>query len=105
MLLAQHNFTANLVQALAFQQELPPKTALTNELLQVTTTLRELIAAGEDSDDDIITHYRNRKTELKTLILKFYHRSHHSNATGYWGRGGGGGGIGGRLMVAGFFPS
>ena len=69
MVLAQHNFTANLVKVLAFQHELPPKTALTNELLQVTSTLRELIAAADASDVDIITHYQNRKTELKTLIL------------------------------------
>ena len=69
LLTAQADFAAKIAIAIAEKQEPSLKTAHTKELLEVTATLRELIAAADDEDELIIAHYKKRKIELKTLIL------------------------------------
>ena len=61
--LSQKMFLKDLVTAI--QPIVNPQVQLTEELLQVSSTLRELVASNDSDDGDLINHYKKRKSELR----------------------------------------
>jgi hypothetical protein len=60
---SQKRFIQELVTAIKPVSD--PQVHLTQELLQVSSTLRELVASNDSDDDDLINHYKKRKSELR----------------------------------------
>ena len=62
--ISQKKFFDDLVNAIK-PVAADPQANLTEELLQVSATLRELAASQDSDDDELIVHYRKRKVELR----------------------------------------
>jgi hypothetical protein len=55
-----------------------PQLLLTQELLQVSQTLRELLSTNDSSDDELITFYKNKKIKLRYEVLLVTYESLYS---------------------------
>ena len=64
--IAQKKFIDELVNAI--KPVADPQVHLTEELLKVSSTLRELLASNDSEDDDLIAHFKKRKAELRYEI-------------------------------------
>jgi hypothetical protein len=60
----QSKFIQELVTAMK-PSVADPQLLLTQELLQVSSTLRELISTNDIDDQDLITFYKNKKSQLR----------------------------------------
>jgi hypothetical protein len=60
---SQKRFLQDLVSAITPVAD--PQSLLTQELLQVSSTLRELQSSLDSDDDDLIVHFQQRKSELR----------------------------------------
>lgn len=64
--ISQKKFIHELVNAI--KPVADPQVHLTEELLKVSSTLRELLASNDSEDDELITHFKKRKAELRYEI-------------------------------------
>ena len=60
---SQKKFLQELVSAITPVAD--PNLLLTQELLQVSSTLRELLAFDDTADEQLIAHFQQRKSELR----------------------------------------
>jgi hypothetical protein len=60
---SQKRFLQDLVSAITPVAD--PQSLLTQELLQVSSTLRELQSSHDSEDEDLIVHFQQRKSELR----------------------------------------
>lgn len=60
---SQKKFLQELVSAITPVAD--PNTLLTQELLQVSSTLRELLELDDTADEQLIAHFQQRKSELR----------------------------------------
>jgi hypothetical protein len=65
---SQKQFIKDLVSAIR-PVTLCPGAQFSAELLQVSSTLRELVASQDDEDSELITHYRKRKAWLRCDVF------------------------------------
>jgi hypothetical protein len=61
--ITQRRFIDELVNAI--KPVANPQVLLRDELLQVSSTLRELAASNDSEDEDLIEYYKKRKAELR----------------------------------------
>ncbi len=65
--ISQKKFIDDLVNAIKTPVA-DPQVHLTEELLKVSSTLRELLASKDSDDDDLIAHFKRRKADLRYEI-------------------------------------